>query len=228
MNYRQMTKYTATVFDMDGVLVETATLWREIEQSEILPAALEECPTENPIRALSVSDAYETLAGLDDVSLTVEREEFHALYHEHAPRVYERAALLDGFQEIRSTLDTHDQQLGLVSASPREWVARVCDRFDLWEAFDVVISATDIDGPSKPSPRPYEQAAEHLGIDAEHALVIEDSPHGIEAATSAGMDCIALRGEGNQTLDLSAACAVAETPVALKEMLRERMTRART
>jgi HAD superfamily hydrolase (TIGR01509 family) len=216
-----MEKYTTTLFDMDGVLVETATLWQELEHSTILPAALEEPPAENPIRALSVADAYETLAERDDTTLTVDREEFEALYCEHAPRVYDQATLLDGFEEIRSTLNAHDHHLGLVSASRREWVEIVCDRFDLWDTFDVVVSSTDIEGPSKPSPHPYEQAAEQLDIEPDSALVIEDSPHGIEAATAAGMDCIALRGAGNRTLDLSAADAIAETTTALQTMLKK-------
>lgn len=218
-----MDQYTATFFDMDGVVVETASAWREIEETAILPAAVDEQPSENPIRALSVSDGYETLAAMEEVTLTVDRDEFTTLYDDHAPTVYERASLMDGFRSLLATLDSHGHAVGLVSASPRKWVEIVCDRFELWDEFETVVSATDLAGPSKPSPRPYEEAASQLGVEPDRALVIEDSPHGIEAGTAAGMECIALRGEGNRELDLSAADAVADDPDELSQLLCDRL-----
>jgi phosphoglycolate phosphatase-like HAD superfamily hydrolase len=59
---------------------------------------------------------------------------------------------------------------------------------------DIVVSATDIDGPSKPAPLPYRQAAANLGTDPEHCLAIEDSLHGIRAAVDAGAHCIVIKG----------------------------------
>lgn len=44
----------------------------------------------------------------------------------------------------------------------------------------------------KPSPEGYLHAAKELGVDTSRAVVIEDSPAGIEAARAAGMSVVAL------------------------------------
>lgn len=214
-----MSEYDATLFDMDGVTVQTARAWRDIERQEILPAALESgAPEEDVIRALSVDDAYDRLASHPAYELTVDRSEFSALYESHAEAVYrERATLLDGFEDLLSELSAADHAIGLVSASRRAWVEMVLDRFDLQE-FDVVVGADSV-AHSKPAPDPYLDAAAAVGVDPTRAIAIEDSPHGIESATNAGMDCIALRGAGNADLDLSRADTVVDGPSQLRETL---------
>jgi len=55
-----------------------------------------------------------------------------------------------------------------------------------------VFSVAEIGYVSKPNPDIFLYAARKLNSQPEHCLVIEDSPHGIEAAKRAGMRCIAL------------------------------------
>jgi beta-phosphoglucomutase-like phosphatase (HAD superfamily) len=50
-------------------------------------------------------------------------------------------------------------------------------------------------------------------------VAVEDSPHGIAAATDAGMFCIALRGDGNAEADLTSADVIAEDSEALRRAL---------
>jgi beta-phosphoglucomutase-like phosphatase (HAD superfamily) len=45
---------------------------------------------------------------------------------------------------------------------------------------------------SKPNPDIFLHAASRLDAKPENCLVIEDAPHGVEAAKRAGMKCIAL------------------------------------
>ncbi len=214
-----MSEYQAVLFDMDGVTVATANAWRELEAEEILPAAGEGIDIET-IRALSPEDSYERLESMDEVTLRVDRDEFVGLYDEYAEEVYlERATLLDGYEPLLADLRDEELALGLVSASCRDWVALVLERFDLGDAYDVVVSSTDIDGPSKPNPTPYLVAAEQIGVDPEQCIVVEDSAHGIAAATAAGAYCIALRGAGNQETDLSSADAIVTDPTELRTHL---------
>lgn len=217
-----MSEFEATFFDMDGVTVETAHVWRDVEETHVLPEAVESSEVDGTaIRGLGVSDAYERLASMDGVDLAVDREEFGRLYHDRVEEVYrERARLLPGYHDVLSDLDAAGHRVGLVSASQRAWVEHVLDRFDLHEAFDVVVGADDVPGPSKPAPDCYEQAAHTVGVDPERALAVEDSPHGIEAATSAGMYCLALRGSGNADLDLSLADDILDGPEELRETIR--------
>jgi beta-phosphoglucomutase len=79
----------------------------------------------------------------------------------------------------------------------------------------VVVSADDVES-SKPAPDGYLQAATAVGVEPEDGIAVEDSPHGIEVAKNAGMDCLALRGDGNTDLDLSAADTVVDGPTQLQ------------
>jgi beta-phosphoglucomutase-like phosphatase (HAD superfamily) len=45
--------------------------------------------------------------------------------------------------------------------------------------------------PSKPDPAVFSMAINHFGVASKNCLVIEDSPHGIQAAKSLGIKCIA-------------------------------------
>lgn len=219
-----MTDYGAVLFDMDGVTVESAAAWRELERTEILPAATGDADALEAIRALSVADAYDRLEEMGSVDLQVDAAAFDELYDEHARTVYlDRAALMDGYTQFLTELHDAGSRVGLVSASRRAWVELVLDRFDLWADYDTVVSSSDIDGPSKPDPTTYLVAAEEIGLEPRDCLVVEDSPHGIEAATGAGMYCIALRGEGNADSDLSTADAIVDSPAELRESLRTRL-----
>ena len=44
----------------------------------------------------------------------------------------------------------------------------------------------------------YLFTAKQLGVDPAQCLVVEDAPHGIEAANAAGMFCIGINSAGNR------------------------------
>jgi len=220
-----MTHYDAVLFDMDGVTVTSANAWRTLERETILPTAANGVDVE-AVRALSVADSYDRLEATDSVSLNVDREGFVGLYDTYAEEVYhERADLMDGYERFVEGLRAAELAVGLVSASCRDWVEMVLDRHELHDAYDVVLSADDVDGPSKPAPTPYQQAAAELDVDPERCLVVEDSLHGIESAVAAGAYCIALRGAGNRTTDLSKADAIADDPTELRETVTDLLDR---
>jgi sugar-phosphatase len=55
----------------------------------------------------------------------------------------------------------------------------------------VVVTASDVDR-GKPHPDPFLLAAQRLGVDPAHCLVVEDAPGGLEAARAAGCATLAV------------------------------------
>ena len=55
----------------------------------------------------------------------------------------------------------------------------------------VVVTASDVDR-GKPHPGPFLLAAQRLGVDPAHCLVVEDAPGGLEAARAAGCATLAV------------------------------------
>ena len=71
------------------------------------------------------------------------------------------------------------------------------------DLFDAVVGG-DMVRRIKPAPDVYERALALTGIAAEHAVAVEDSPFGIEAAQTAGIYTFGYRGNPVK-LDVSAA-----------------------
>ncbi|MEX1295869.1 MAG: HAD-IA family hydrolase [Candidatus Limnocylindrales bacterium] len=66
-----------------------------------------------------------------------------------------------------------------------------------------LVTVDDIEH-GKPAPDPYLRAAELLGVDPAHCLVVEDAPAGVQAARSAGATTLALRTtHGREALALA-------------------------
>lgn len=79
----------------------------------------------------------------------------------------------------------------LATMSRCRQAARVLQILDLQSAFDFIASRDDVEN-GKPDPEIYELVSRELEVDAAECLVLEDSPSGVAAATSAGMWCIAV------------------------------------
>lgn len=206
----------AVLFDMDGVVVDSERHWVPLEEDRIFPAAVADGDrvAASEITGMNYRDVYDYLAGQYEV--TVERREFVALYEDAAGELYtERADLMPGFPDLLDALRA-DRRVALVSSSPRHWIGLVTDRFDL--AFDAVVSAEDV-AAGKPDPAVYERAAGELGVEPRRCVAVEDSEHGVEAATRAGATVVGYRTDQNRDADLSAADAVVQGPDELRDLL---------
>lgn len=205
------------LFDMDGVLVDSESYWVPLEEEQIFPWAVADGadrPAASEITGMNVRDVFEYLD--DRYDLVVDEDEFVDRYDAVAREIYtERVALLEDAHDLLRALRDRDDRVGLVSSSPHRWIAMVLDRFDL--TFDAVVSAEDVDR-GKPHPDVYRSAARRVDRPPEDCVAVEDSEHGIAAATAAGMTCVGY-ADGETDLDRSAADAVADGPAELRRLL---------
>ena len=101
--------------------------------------------------------------------------------------------------------------LAIVSSSTRRWVHSHLRRLGLEDGWAAIVCADGDTARCKPSPALYREALDVLGVEAEEAIAIEDSPNGITAARAAGIFCIAVPNVVTSTLDLSDADLLVET-----------------
>jgi len=200
---------------MDGVVVDSEDYWVDREEEQIFPAVVDGEVSVEETTGMNYREIYGYLGR--EYGTTVDEAEFVAIYDEAAEEIYgERVALMDGFRDLVADLREEGTGVALVSSSPHHWIDVVLDRFDL--SFDAVVSAEDLDAPGKPEPGIYEHAADVLGHPPAECAAVEDSEHGVAAATSAGAYCIGYRN-GAKELDLSAADAVVADAEGLREEL---------
>jgi beta-phosphoglucomutase family hydrolase len=181
----------AVIFDMDGVLVDSADAHRRAWQllgDEIgTPFSAERFQQTFGQRNASIIPAWlgevspQRFAELDERKESLYRE----LVSRGAIRVYHRIPHL--FVELRQ----RGAGVAIASSGPRRDVDLLIDTMGAHALIDAVVAAEDV-GHGKPHPEAFLTAAQRLGATPARCAVIEDSVHGIEAAKHAGMLAIAV------------------------------------
>ena len=175
------------LFDLDGVLVD-ATEWHyealnralglfgfEISRYEHL-STYNGLPTRKKLRMLTVEkglpEAIHDMVGrlkqiyTRDEILAKCRPTFEKEYMLHRLR-------REGFR------------LACCSNSIRETLELMIRQSGISECFEFLMSNEDVSRP-KPDPEIYQKAIDRMGVSPEAVLVVEDAPHGVEAAQRSG------------------------------------------
>jgi HAD superfamily hydrolase (TIGR01509 family) len=185
-------RYTAVIFDMDGLLVDSEPLWRraEIEVFSGVGVGLteEDCMRTTGLRIDAVVAFWQRerpWVGAEPGEL-VERIVTRVI-----ELVHEEGELMPGAIEAIDFFAARTLPLGLASSSPRRLIDGVLACFGLSTRFGVVCSAEGL-ARGKPDPAVYLHTAERMGHEPPRCLAIEDSIPGVLAAVAAGMGCIAV------------------------------------
>jgi len=96
-----------------------------------------------------------------------------------------------GLVEFLKALKIRKIKTAVATSAPRINLDFVIEELQLEPYFDVLIDASFV-SKSKPDPEIFLLAAEQLNAKPEECLVFEDSPSGIQAAVSAGMEVIGI------------------------------------
>jgi HAD superfamily hydrolase (TIGR01509 family) len=197
----------AIIFDFDGLILDTETpevqAWQAIfrENGAEFPDSYwinaigrgADQISETPVQLL------ERLTGgpVDHVAVLADYElrRFAAI---------EASNTLPGVQEL--ILEARSARLGLAvaSSSKHSWVDRQLQRLNLFEFFDAILCADDVER-AKPFPDLYLATCEALATPQDQCMALEDSPNGIRAAKSAGLYCLAVPNPCTVQLSLSEA-----------------------
>ncbi len=182
--------FSAVLFDMDGLLVDSEPFWFEAEME--LTAGFG--------YAWTAQDKSACLGG----PLTHVGEYMYAKCNQAQSPAYftqaiielmvtklvNGAPLMPGAAPLIKELASAQIPLAMVSASPRQIVdAALSAHPNL--PFAITISSDDV-ARTKPFPDGYLKAAQHLGVDIEECLIFEDSLTGMRAAQSSGAYLIAV------------------------------------
>jgi HAD superfamily hydrolase (TIGR01509 family) len=113
---------------------------------------------------------------------------------------------MPGALELLAALRERAIPIGLATNSGREFATRALRAAGVYDRFDAVLSAEDVEHP-KPAPDVYLAAAAAVGADPEDCVALEDSETGVAAARAAGMTVIGVPSFPG--IDLGAAHLVA-------------------
>nr|MDO8115870.1 HAD family phosphatase [Candidatus Sigynarchaeota archaeon] len=99
--------------------------------------------------------------------------------------------ILPGLPSLLDQAKTLGLKLAVCSSTPLQNVTIILERIGLLQYFDALVTAEDV-RVGKPDPEAFLKAAEKLGLQKSHVLVIGDSIHDVKGAMQGGLKIIAV------------------------------------
>jgi HAD superfamily hydrolase (TIGR01509 family) len=185
-----MSQPSAVIFDLDGVLVDSETVWNDARREVVEESG-----------GLWREDAQRAMMGMSSVEWSrYMREELgvplevdaisRAVVERVERRFRERLPLLPGAREAVASLASR-WPLALASSANRPIIALALELAGLESYFRATVSSEEV-AHGKPAPDVYLEAARRISCEPARCAAVEDSANGLRAAASAGMKLIAV------------------------------------
>ncbi len=189
----------AFIFDLDGVIVDTARYhflaWQKLAQElgiEFTPEHNEQLKGVSRVRSLDIIlDLGKVNASQEDKNrwLIQKNEEYLSYLKD-----IDISEVLPGVMPILQFLKEKNQSIALGSASKN--ARPILEKTGIIHYFDAIVDGNDVTN-AKPDPEVFLQAAKLLGATPENSIVFEDSVAGVQAANIANMTSV---GIGSATI----------------------------
>jgi len=193
------------IFDFDGLILETERpsyqSWLEVYQSFGHPLPFS---TWEVIIGTTRGDFNPRQELQKLVNREIDWEEVEMGRQARENELIEAGPILPGVLDYLQAARRLGMKIGLASNSSSRWVSGHLNRIGLLDYFDCLRTADDVQN-LKPDPESYYSVLSGLGVKADEAMALEDSPLGIRAAKAAGVFCVAVPNEMTQNLVLTQA-----------------------
>ncbi|SNR62766.1 beta-phosphoglucomutase [Lutibacter flavus] len=189
-----MKKEIAFIFDLDGVIVDTAKYhflaWRNLAQS----LGFEFTEEHNELlKGVSRVRSLEILLNIGNVTISDEEKEtlLIAKNTEYLGYVNKMTSdeILPGINNLLNYLDDNNIKYALGSASKN--APLILEKVGLLNRFTALVDGNDV-SKAKPDPEVFLIGAKKLNMKPENCIVVEDAIAGVEAANAANMVSIGI------------------------------------
>lgn len=187
-------KVKACLFDLDGVIVDTAKYhylaWKRLANE--LGFEFTEKDNER-LKGVSRVRSLEILLEIGGIEVSEGEkakmaERKNAWYVEYISK-FDKSEILDGVEDFLLELKNKGIKIALGSASKNSMI--ILNNLELIPLFDAIVDGNKV-SKAKPDPEVFLLGAKELGVNPEECLVFEDAEAGIEAAKAAGMKAIGI------------------------------------
>lgn len=189
-----MNNHKAFIFDLDGVIVDTARFhflaWRKLandlgfnfteEQNEQLKGV-------SRVESLKKILKWGNMELSDDEfkkQMALKNDNYLSYVEE-----MDKEEILPGVPKVLDYLIENNIPFALGSASKN--ARSILKKIDLYNSFDAIVDGTDVNK-AKPDPEVFLIAAEKLNTKPENCIVFEDSLAGVQAANAGNMTSIGI------------------------------------
>lgn len=186
-----MTKVAAFIFDLDGVITDTAEYhylaWKRLGEKLGIPFDKEFNET---LKGISRMDSLERILELGGKAQAYTAEEKYALATQKNTDYVSLlvdmspADIYPGIQTLLDDLKANNIRIALASASKN--APMILTALGLTEYFEYIVNPDDLHA-GKPDPEIFLRAAQALGVDPQACVGVEDAEAGIQAIKAAKM-----------------------------------------
>lgn len=190
----------AVIFDLDGTLVDSMWIWRDID-IEFLARFEIELPNDlqDSIEGMSFSETAAYFKKRFELPITI--DDIKATWTEMAEEKYRtQVPLKEGVYEFLKWLKEKNIKTGIASSNSLDLVKMIIKRHGVEQYFDSVHTSCEV-GKGKPAPDIYLYVANELEVEPKHCLVFEDIIQGILAGKNAGMRVCAVEDEFSKSIE---------------------------
>lgn len=188
-------KTKAFIFDLDGVIVDTAKYhflaWQKVAKSLGINFTHDD---NELLKGVSRVRSLEIIIGLgDNINITEEQKQEFLIKKNEDYLVYidnmDDSEILPGVMDVLNFLKQNNQPIILGSASKN--ARPILEKVNILHYFDDIVDGNDVTN-AKPDPEVFLVGAKKANQTTENSIVFEDSVAGIQAANIAGMTSIGI------------------------------------
>lgn len=181
------------IFDMDGTLIDSMPLWRDVGQTFRERRQLP--PLGDMTRLFHKMTIAQAATYLKDAyQLPESTEAVHREIQKIAWQAYaEKVPLKDGVAEALVAFKAAGVRMAIATANERSLVELVLNRLNIAPYIDTVRTCGEVGMTKKEGPSVYLKCLQDLGGSVpETCYVFEDAPHAAESAAQAGFQVVAV------------------------------------
>lgn len=184
-------KIKAVIFDLDGTLVDSMGLWRDIDIEFLSARGIEyQDDLQKLIEGMSFTETAVFFKEYYRLEESV--EELKVIWNQMAESKYRHAVpLKSGVLDFLNMLKAKGIKMGIATSNSKELLDAVNEAHHFEDYMSCIVTACSVNK-GKPAPDVYLEAARQLGVEPADCLVFEDIVKGIEAGKNAGMKVCAV------------------------------------
>eukprot|EP00124_Ichthyophonus_hoferi_P001994 Ihof_evm16s121 gene=Ihof_evmTU16s121 len=188
----QLGHITHVIFDMDGLLLDTESIYTKVTQDIVAPyGKVFTWEIKTQLMGKKSSEAGKIL--VDALDLPISPEKYIELRESMQEEMFRHCSLMPGIGKLINYLHNHNIPIAVATgSSDNMYNIKTTNHKELFSLFDHVVTGDDQDVcHGKPAPDLFQVASSRFKVlpnSPANCLVFEDALNGVEAAVAAGMN----------------------------------------